>query len=63
MSVATISSSINKNLVELNYNFAHTAIVSHQGLPVSFAMDNSGKIFCSVLDLSSNQSSQTSKQG
>ena len=62
MSTAT-TSFISKNLVELNHNFVHTAMVSHRGVPVSFAMDNSGKIFYSVLDLSSNQASQTAGQG
>ena len=46
---------INKNNIkEKAHDYVHTSMVSHRGTPVSFAMrEDDGKIFYSVLDLSS----------
>ncbi len=48
---------IEKNLKkETTDKYLYTAMVSHQGKPISFAMRNDGRIFYSVLNLSSIQS-------
>ncbi len=47
---------INKNLKEeRTQGYLHTAMVSHRGNPVSFAMRDDGKIFYSVLDMSNTE--------
>jgi hypothetical protein len=56
------SSLINKNITsEQTHEYLFTSIVSHRGTPVSFAMDRDGRIFYSVLDLSSTE--QKADQG
>ena len=64
MSTATTSQFISSNLTQTKgADFVHTAMVSHRGVPVSFAMADSGNIFYSVLNLSSNQAKQAAGQG
>ena len=52
------TSFIEKNRVTTTKKtFRHTAMVSHRGVPISFGMTTAGRIFYSVLDLSSSQGS------
>lgn len=47
---------INKNMTrQETHKYLHTSMVSHQGVPVSFAMREDGRIFYSVLDMSSTE--------
>ena len=46
---------------ESTSNYKYTAMVSHMGKPVSFAMQDNGKIFYSVLDMSSQAASSDAK--
>lgn len=51
--MAQSSALINKNRArQETHNFLYTSMVSHRGIPVSFAMREDGKIFYSVLDMS-----------
>ncbi len=54
--MAQSSPLINKNITSQDtHKYIHTSMVSHRGIPVSFAMRNDGKIFYSVLDMSNRQ--------
>lgn len=59
--MATSTSLISKNNTrEETQKYLYTAMVSHRGVPVSFAMREDGKIFYSVLDLSNTPQSGAS---
>lgn len=50
------SSLINNNITqEQTHNYLYTSMVSHRGVPVSFAMRDDGHIFYSVLDMSNTE--------
>ncbi|MFM2376674.1 MAG: hypothetical protein RLZZ165_1771, partial [Bacteroidota bacterium] len=55
--LGTLSTSLisKNNTREETHRYLHTAMVSHSGTPVSFAMRTDGRIFYSVLNLSSSQ--------
>jgi hypothetical protein len=58
------SSLINKNITtEQTHKYLFTSVVSHRGTPVSFAMDRDGRIFYSVLDLSSTEQNADAGSG
>ena len=51
-----LSPLINKNITrQETHKYVHTGMVSHQGIPVSFAMREDGRIFYSVLDMSNTE--------
>ena len=57
------SSFISKNLRQSQMtHYMHTAMVSHRGTPISFAMRDNGKIVYSVLNLSSAKQDSSNQQ-
>ncbi len=53
---------INNNITtQKSHTFLHTSMVSHRGVPISFAMRDDGRIFYSVLDMSNTE--QNSSKG
>ena len=59
----TTSSFISKNLRQSQMtHYVHTAMISHRGTPISFAMCDNGKILYSVLNLSSAKQNSSNQQ-
>ncbi len=55
---------INKNMTrQETHVYLHTGMVSHQGVPISFAMRGDGRIFYSVLNMSSTEQRSTTADG
>ncbi|MCA1745056.1 MAG: LamG domain-containing protein [Bacteroidales bacterium] len=62
--MSELSPLINKNSTrQETHKYIHTSMVSHLGMPVSFAMRYDGRIFYSVLDMSATEQNSSTPGG